>query len=313
MQTAARQRRKFFERPEKPRPLRITARDIAILQNIARFRLVSAEQLAKLDGGSAQNVSRALLALFENGYVERPVAQVSSRLLNEGSRPAIYGLTRKGARLLRDEGLDVQRRLLDGIDKERGAGWRFIEHTVSIAEFFIELEVALRARPDLRLLDRAEILEGASASNRERQVRVQANIKLDGVFRNNAVKPDALFGLRFNDEEESYFMLEVDRGEMPVERYQDLYRTYYAKKMLTYYEATRQQRYVHDLGINNIRIATVTTTAERVGQMLEALKRITDGSGSSMFLFTDELTLAVSNPLDVEWVSGKGELVSITD
>ncbi|HEY2032292.1 MAG TPA: hypothetical protein VGH02_01265 [Rhizomicrobium sp.] len=36
-------------------------------------------------------------------YVERPVAQVARRLLNEGSRPAIYGLTRKGARLLHDE------------------------------------------------------------------------------------------------------------------------------------------------------------------------------------------------------------------
>ena len=47
--------------------------------------------------------------------------------------------------------------------------------------------------------------------------------------------------------------------------------------------------------------------------MLEGLKRITEGRGSSMFLFTDELTLAASNPLDVEWVGGKGELVRITD
>src|SRR5947207_14756902 len=136
---AMKERRKFFERPEEPRPLRITARDIAILQNIGRFRLASAAQLAKLDGGSAQNVSRALLALFENGYVERPVAQVASRLLHEGSRPTIYGLTRRGAALLRQHGEDVRRRLLDGIDKERGAGWRCIEHTVSIAEFWVGL------------------------------------------------------------------------------------------------------------------------------------------------------------------------------
>src|SRR5436853_6264817 len=124
--TAARERRQFFVRPEEPRPMRITARDIAILQNIARFRLASAAQLALLDGGSAQNVSRALLALWENGYVERPEAQAASRFLYEGSRPAIYGLTRKGAALLRTHGLDVRRRLLDGIDKEKGAGWRFI-------------------------------------------------------------------------------------------------------------------------------------------------------------------------------------------
>jgi hypothetical protein len=233
--------------------------------------------------------------------------------MHQGSLPAIYGLTRKGARLLRDKGFDPRRSLLDGIDKEREAGWRFVEHTVSIAGFFVELETALRARTDLRLLDRVEILEDAPAEKRARQVRVEANIRLDGVLKRNAVKPDALFGLRFNDDEESYFLLEIDRGEMPVERYNNLYRTHFSKKLLTYYEASRQQRYIHDLGVNNVRIATVTTTPERVAQMLDSLKQITDGRGSSMFLFTDELTLAASNPLDVEWVSGRGELVRITD
>jgi hypothetical protein len=32
-----------------------------------------------------------------------------------------------------------------------------------------------------------------------------------------------------------------------------------------------------------------------------------------MFLFTDEAALAASNPLDVEWTGGKGELVRLTD
>jgi Replication-relaxation len=186
--------------------------------------------------------------LFENGFVERPVAQVASRLLHKGSRPVIYGLTRKGARLLRDQGLEVRRSIFDGIDKEREAGWRFVEHTVSIAEFFVELQMALRARTDVRLLDRAEVLEGAPTSTRERQMRIEAKIRLEGVLNRNGVRPDALFGLRFNDEEGSYFMLEIDRGEMPVERYKGLHRTYFAKKMLTYYEASKQQRYVHDLG-----------------------------------------------------------------
>jgi hypothetical protein len=141
--------------------MRITSRDVALLQNIARLRLASTAQLAALDGGSAQNVSRALLTLWENGYAERPEAQASSRYLYEGSRPAIYGLTRKGAALLREHGLDVRRRLLDGIDKEHGAGWRFIEHTVSIAEFMVRLELAASARADLRILERADILEDA--------------------------------------------------------------------------------------------------------------------------------------------------------
>ena len=48
-------------------------------------------------------------------------------------------------------------------------------------------------------------------------------------------------------------------------------------------------------------------------QMLDALKRITQGRGSGMFLFTHEAALATSNPLDVKWISGKRERVRLTD
>src|SRR6516164_1691711 len=277
METVVRERRRFFERPAEPRPMRVTARDVALLENIARLRLATTAQLAALDGGSPQNVSRSLLALWENGYVERPEAQDASRFLYEGSRPAIYGLTRKGAALLREHGLDVRRRLLDGIDKEQAAGWRFIEHTVSIAEFMVRLELGVRGRSDVRILERGEILLDAPKSNRDRLVKLEASIRLNGALRKNAAVPDALFGLRFNDEEKSYFMLEIDRGEMPVERYRNAQRTYFAKKMLTYYEANRQQRHVHDLGIENFRVLTVTTSADRVERMLAALNGITEG------------------------------------
>ena len=248
-----------------------------------------------------------------NGYVERPEAQAASRILYEGSRPVIYGLTRKGAALLRQHGHDVRRRLLDGIDKERDAGWRFVEHTVSIAEFMVRLEVALRGRSDLRILERGEILEDAPKTTRDRLVKLEASIRIGSVLRKNAVIPDALFGLRFNNEEESYFMLEIDRGEMPVERYKNAQRTYFAKKMLTYYEANRQQRHVHDLGLRNFRVLTVTTTKERVERMLAALDGITEGRGSNMFLFADQGMLMASNPLDLQWVSGKREAVRLTD
>jgi len=139
MEMVVRERRRFFQRPEAPRPLRITPRDLALVKNIARLRLASTAQLAALDGGSAQNVSRALLALWENGYVERPEAEASSRYLY-GSRPAIYGLARKGAALLREHGLDVRRRLLDGIDKEHGVG--------------MHIQMLVRARADTHPLRR---------------------------------------------------------------------------------------------------------------------------------------------------------------
>jgi hypothetical protein len=47
--------------------------------------------------------------------------------------------------------------------------------------------------------------------------------------------------------------------------------------------------------------------------MLAALDTITEGRGSNMFLFADQGELLASNPLDLEWVSGKREVVRLTD
>jgi hypothetical protein len=312
MESSVEKRRWLFERGEASRSIRVTPRDLKLMENIARMRLASSDQLAALDGGSAQNVGRSLRALYDHGYVERPRAQIVTRLpWGDGSRPMVYGLTRQGARLLRSNGLQVRRRLLDGIDAERGAGWRFVEHTVAIADFWVALEVALRSRTDIRLLERGEILEDAPKTRRDREVRLEASIRLNGMLKKNAVIPDGLFGLRFSNDDESYFMLEIDRGEMPVERFKSQYRTYFTKKLLTYYEANRQRRHVHDLGIPHFRVAVVTTTPTRVEKMLQAVEEITQGRGTRLFLFTDQASLAHGNALEHLWLNGKREPVKL--
>jgi hypothetical protein len=83
--------------------------------------------------------------------------------------------------------------------------------------------------------------------------------------------------------------------------------------MLIYYEANRVGEHVRGLGIPNFRMTTVTTTPERVEQMIEAQLEITNGRGSNLFLFIDEVSLAESNPLDVLWTTGKGNKIRLTD
>jgi hypothetical protein len=278
------------------------------------LRLASAAQLAALDGGSEQNVSRALLGLWEHAYVERAIGQLQSRLLYKGSYPTIYGLTRKGAWLLRKHGYEVRRRLLYEIDKQADAGWRFIEHRVEITGFMVSLQLAARGRTDIEVLDRKEILENAPKTRRDRRVRLSTKVRIDGALVQHSADPDELFGLRTVDSEnESYFMFELDRGEMPVHRRKSKDQTYYAKKMLIYHEAFKAGVHGRELGIDNFRVATVTTTPERVAQMIDAQKEMTHGRGSNMFLFVDEATLAGSNPLDVLWTTGKGGRTRLID
>src|SRR5580658_1709971 len=211
MKEATRVRGRLFQRPESPRPFRLTERDLRLLANIERLRLASGEQLAALDGGSSQNVSRALLALWENDYVERLQGQMETRVLYKGSFPLIYGLTRTGAWLLRKHGYDVRRRVLYETDKQRQAGWRFIEHRVDITEFMIRLELACRARTDVKLIERKDIVENASKTQRDRRVRLTAKVRIDGAHQLFSVEPDELFGLRFaGGPRASYFMFERD-------------------------------------------------------------------------------------------------------
>jgi hypothetical protein len=209
MKEATRVRGRLFQRPETPRPLRLTERDLRLLSNLERLRLASGEQLAALDGGSPQNVSRALLALWENDYVERLLGQMESRVLYKGSFPLIYGLTRQGAWLLRKHGYDVRRRVLYETDKQRQAGWRFIEHRVDISEFMVKLELACRDRSDLALIQRSQIIDAAEKSQRDRRIRLYANVRVDGEHKLLSVDPDETFGLRLNGgQKESFFFLE---------------------------------------------------------------------------------------------------------
>jgi hypothetical protein len=60
-------------------------------------------------------------------------------------------------------------------------------------------------------------------------------------------------------------------------------------------------------------MVTVTTTPQRIEQMIEAQLEITNGRGSNLFLFADEMSLAESNPLDAVWITGKRERIRLID
>lgn len=55
---------------------------------------------------------------------------------------------------------------------------------------------------------------------------------------------------------------------------------------------------------------TVTPSRKRVETMVEAVHDLTNGKGSRLFL-VDRETLGASNPLNAEWMSGKGEHVRL--
>jgi hypothetical protein len=315
---------KRFVRPSKNPELNITPRNLALLAQVAKHRLISSDDLALLDGGSAQKVKRTLRQMWESGYISRPTAQTRTVAIT-GPQPMVYGMSNKGARLLRDHGhlinLDC-----DWSENSRRAGITFIDHGVAQSRFMTAIEIAQRNRSDITLIDAAAILACAPEKTR----RAKHPSKWSAIIPDErggeapaSLVSDDLFALMFSDGTASYFLVEIDRGQMPVRRHDGSHseivngkrrlRTFYKHKLATYYHGWRQRRHVEQFGIEQIRVLTVTTSSKRIDTMLDALTDVTKGKGSELFLFIDEVTLRSSNPLDVEWITGKGNFARLTD
>jgi hypothetical protein len=219
----------------------------------------------------------------------------------------VYGLGRRGAQALRDHSVHAD--ASDWTERNKRAGARFIEHTLAIADFMVGLEIACRERGDIKLLRDRDILADAPA--RTQKSREPLRLVVPGLSNKmgvSSVIADGLFGLVFPDDTAAYFLLEVDRGSMPVVR-SSFDKTSYRRKLLIYWEARKKKLHVEQFGVSQI--LTITNSAKRVENMLDTVDEITAGKGSNFFLFaSSEDTTA---PLNTEWRTGKGNLVRISD
>lgn len=281
-----------------------------ILRHVARHRFLSSQHLAKLDGGSEQNLLRCLRILFDHQYLDRPYTQLAHVPIT-GPRPMVYGLGRRGAHALRDHSVDAD--ASDWTERNKRAGAKFIEHTLAIADFMVGLEIACRDRGDIKLLDEWDIL--ANAPTRTRAAREPLRLVLPGLSNKmgvSSVIADGLFGLVFPDETASYFLLEVDRGTMPVVR-TNFDKSSYRRKLLVYWETWKKKLHVEQFGISQIRLLTITESAKRVDNMLSVVDEITAGKGSNFFLFAGRSQLSSVLPLDIRWTTGKRSFARLAD
>jgi hypothetical protein len=314
---------KRFVRPQEVSEFYLSQRNLSLLAHIARYRLICSDDLARLDGGSAQNAKRELRNLWEHGYVVRPAAQLRTVAIT-GPQPMVYGLSNKGARLLREHGhlIDLG---VDWSENVRRAGIAYIDHSVARSRFMSAVEVAARGRRDISVMEAPAIIARAP----ERTQRAKHPLKWTAVIPDDhgrdvsaSVISDDLFALVFGEGGVSHFLVEIDRGQMPVRRNgvsaeeivegKRRVRTHYKHKLATYYHGWRQRRHEEQFGIEQLRVLTITTSARRVETMIDALRDVTAGKGSELFLFIDEATLRSANPLDATWTSGKGNAAALT-
>jgi len=305
-------RRPRFRRASEPPAFRVTDDDVVIVRQLARYRFLRSTHIAALVGRSLDRTNNRLSRLFHSGYVDRPQAQLDY-YPTAGSAPMVYALANRGARLLIDR-YGIEFANVDWSRKNHKAGRSFIEHQLEIVDFQVSLERATRDRGDIRLMHADEIIAGIPDQPRapRNPFALRAKLTHKGTIREIGVIPDFVFGLKSDDGSKHSFMVEIDRGTMPVVR-SNFEQTSFERKMRAYLTAHAAKQHEQRFGWKTFRVLTVTTDEYRMQSMIDALRRIhvPHSPGASLFLFTTRLHLHTHSPMADTWRDGTGRAVQL--
>jgi len=290
-------------RRAKTRAFVLTPRDRRVVELVAEYRLLSSNQIvALLDEGSPQVLIRRLQLLYHARFLDRPRSQIEDLLRAPGSRPMAYALGRQGAALL-------------GVKVPKPVKLPFVEHALSVSEILTAFVLSSRKRGDVRVIPFREILEEkAPAETRRKKLPDTWQVRFPGEGP-VGVSPDAIFGLHYLWKPEggnrAYFFLEVDRGTMPVMR-SHLQETSMWRKLVAYYQTAAAGLQTALFGMKSFRVLTVTKSPEkhRLASLVEAAGKLPGLQG--IFLFAEERALLGEDPLEHEWVNGRGEKATLS-
>jgi hypothetical protein len=217
----------------------------------------------------------------------------------------VYALADRGARMLTaHNGLEFAN--IEWSRKNRAAGRPFIEHRLEIADF--ALRCATHRRDDVRLIPPDEIVAGIHAQARGvRTPAMKARVSNQGVSREIGVVADFVFGLQLANGSRRHFMVEIDRGTMPVSR-SDFAQSSFEHKMRAYLTAHAAKQHERHFGWKTFRVLTVTTDEHHMRSMMDELRRlhVPHSMGPALFLFATRAALRASNRLAYAWRDGTG-------
>ena len=304
-------RRPRFKR-RSPQAMRLTDDDLAIIRHVGEHRFLRSTHLIKLIGRSADRMLRRLGTLYHNRYLDRPRAQ-TDHFSRGGSAPLVYALGNKGAAIYATFA-DLDLASVDWTDKNRDVKRPYIEHALMIADFMVALECAVREHPEIRLLRALDIVVDVQKASGFVHRSWAMSATVPGVKGSVMVAPDKVFGLEFAETgRRNYFLIEADRSTMPIKR-PSLDQSSFKKKLLAYHHGHQAKRHAALWGIPGFRVLTLTKSEERIASMIDAVRHITGGKGSNVFLFTDANKLmGCPDPIRVSWTSGKGQQTKLFD
>ena len=205
----------------------LTNRDIELFKLLNRYRYLRSNFLYSFLGGNSETRFKERLGhLYHDGrYINRPPQQW--QFANCRHMPLIYELDDKGEQVLRQQGLSQSDSPL--LQKGRTGACRQFAHELMICDCIASIELGVRQDTALRFISWQEIIAKAPEETRSLHNPFELPVSISHAFSNAKdvqradikIVPDALFGLEYTaNGQKSYrfFVLEADRGQMPVAR-----------------------------------------------------------------------------------------------
>jgi hypothetical protein len=259
------------------------ARDVEIIRQVARHRFLRSTHLFALIGGSIPRIRERLGPLYHAGFLDRPRSQIEYHVRGGGSAPMVYALGTRGAQLLKiQDGLENAD--VDWALKNHRTGREFILHTLAIADLRVALTVACRQHGGHSVLEPDQLL--AAAPDETQHARSpwswRVRIQHKGAVREIGLLPDYVFALMLPDGRRRPFIVEIDRGTMPVER-ATLELSSMLRKFLAYEGGRKQELHTSRFGWRNFRVLVVTSSKERAETMRVLISR-TQALNSSLLV-----------------------------
>lgn len=318
---AKRPKRPTFERVRKKKdlpPFRLEETDVDLLAAHGRHRVLDTDQLARLVGREKRRVLHRLYCLHQHGYIIRPKSQIPTPAhMGKGDgRPVLSVLSRKGLVVL------AERRGFPGQTFDPAAGKGSLEHERGASEVMLRLE--LGAGPERELAWWHEMAPAFPEHRDRKGDRFRVRLRFAGQDHALWLRPDRYVTMidRTKPEEKSRkaFLLEKDRGTMPLER-PSLAQSSILRKLLGYSRFYIDRTYAECFGFRGFRVLFVTESKQRCENMralyrkYEAQKKYNqDLAAQRMFWFCDMATIkAYDNIFDVPWLLADGTTVRLSD
>lgn len=245
---------------KKLAPIVLTERDKAIILSVYENRFLRRDQIQRLyfPNASVPACNMRLKKLYEHSFLDRLIRPVAV-----GSNQIVYALNHHGAVVV-SATLNIDRHSINWKRDHNRVEFLFMEHTLAVAEFKVNLDLVLRKTDGVDWLFYSRESKGL-------QARVPDPA---GKKKYLVVAPDAFFGLKIS-EGNSFFFLEVDMGTETLKRF--------GEKVTAYKQYWKTGKYRQDYEFNHFRVLTIAESKKRLSNLIDATRK---NGGRNMFLFT---------------------------